>query len=217
MFNLCLVNPFIMSIDKKEHIVSAAIELFAENGFEGTSVRDIAASAGVNIAMINYYFGSKEKLFEAMVEEKSTFFREKLEEILQDGTKNELAKIDAIIDNYVNRLMSQHKYHRVIHQELMLKQREGLHDSIVATFAKNKAVMKSILEQGMKKKIFRKVDPEFTIVTMIGTINQVLLSKPMCKFLVDKGEDFDPYTDEVFKKRLVTHIKQVMHAHLLNK
>lgn len=77
--------------------------------------------------------------------------------------------------------------------------------------------MKSILEQGMKKKIFRKVDPEFTIVTMIGTINQVLLSKPMCKFLVDKGEDFDPYTDEVFKKRLVTHIKQVMHAHLLNK
>ncbi|MES1161400.1 MAG: TetR family transcriptional regulator, partial [Bacteroidota bacterium] len=48
--------------DKREHILIVAEELFGENGFDGTSVRDIAHKAGVNLAMISYYFGSKEKL-----------------------------------------------------------------------------------------------------------------------------------------------------------
>ena len=43
--------------DKKEHIINAAIPLFAEKGFEGCSIRDLAARADVNVSMINYYFG----------------------------------------------------------------------------------------------------------------------------------------------------------------
>jgi AcrR family transcriptional regulator len=46
-------------MDKKTHIIETAIELFAEKGFEGTSIRDLATKADVNVAMINYYFGSK--------------------------------------------------------------------------------------------------------------------------------------------------------------
>lgn len=204
-----------MHINKKQTIIDAAMELFAEKGFEGTSIRELAAAAGVNIAMVNYYFGSKEKLFEAMVEQKASYFREKLTEILNNDSKNELEKMDRIIEDYVSRIMAQHKYHRVIHQELMLQQREALHENIIAVFSKNKEVMKTIIERGIKKKLFRKVDPELTIVTLLGTLHQVLLSRPMCKFLVAKGADFDPYTDEAFKKRLITHMKQVMHAHLL--
>ncbi|HNP53387.1 MAG TPA: TetR family transcriptional regulator [Ferruginibacter sp.] len=48
--------------DKRQHIIENAEILFADKGFEGTSVRDIAKQAGVNLAMISYYFGSKEKL-----------------------------------------------------------------------------------------------------------------------------------------------------------
>ncbi len=48
----------------KDRLLDAAEELFCEHGFEGTSIRDIAASAGCNIASVNYYFGSKEKLYE---------------------------------------------------------------------------------------------------------------------------------------------------------
>ena len=44
--------------------MEAAEELFAEKGFSGTSVRDIADAADVNVAMISYYFGSKEKMLE---------------------------------------------------------------------------------------------------------------------------------------------------------
>ena len=53
---------------KREQILEVAEELIAENGFSGTSVRALAAKAGINVAMISYYFGSKEKLFEALVE-----------------------------------------------------------------------------------------------------------------------------------------------------
>ena len=48
----------------KDRLLDAAEGRFCERGFEGTSIRDIAASAGCNIASVNYYFGSKEKLYE---------------------------------------------------------------------------------------------------------------------------------------------------------
>jgi len=53
--------------DKQIHILQMAEKLFAENGFDGTSIRDIAKEANVNIAMISYYFGSKEKLLEYLI------------------------------------------------------------------------------------------------------------------------------------------------------
>ena len=47
-----------------DRLVDSAEELFCERGFKGTSIRDIAADAGCNIASVNYYFGSKEKLYQ---------------------------------------------------------------------------------------------------------------------------------------------------------
>ena len=46
------------------------MNLFGQKGFDGTSVREIAAGADVNLAMINYYFGSKEKFDECAKEAK---------------------------------------------------------------------------------------------------------------------------------------------------
>ncbi|GAB4296719.1 MAG: hypothetical protein Kow0090_11870 [Myxococcota bacterium] len=56
-------------ISPRERILNAASRLFARKGYSGTGIREIAKEAGVNIAMINYYFGSKPKLLEAIVEE----------------------------------------------------------------------------------------------------------------------------------------------------
>lgn len=47
----------------QDRLLDAAEQLFAENGFDGTSVRDIASAAGCNIAAVNYYFGSKDRLY----------------------------------------------------------------------------------------------------------------------------------------------------------
>ncbi|HVX51214.1 MAG TPA: TetR family transcriptional regulator [Chitinophagaceae bacterium] len=201
-------------MDKKEQIINAAIELFAQKGFEGTSIRDLASKADVNVAMINYYFGSKEKLFEALVEMKAATTRGTLESFMNDKNLSSIQKIDRIIDSYIERLFSNRMFHRVIHQELMLNQREALQHIITNMLYPNTLIIKSIIEDGVKKKEFRKVDAELTISTLVGTINQVLLSKKYCLKLLDKEPGYVPYEDPVFIKRMSTHLKQLMHAHL---
>lgn len=53
--------------DTRERILSSARELFARNGIRNTSIRSVAAAAGVDSALVHHYFGTKEKLFAAAV------------------------------------------------------------------------------------------------------------------------------------------------------
>ncbi len=204
-----------MISDKKDHIINTAIELFAEKGFEGSSIRDLAAKADVNVAMVNYYFGSKDKLFEAIVERKAIFMRGVLDELRANSTLSEIEKVDLIIESYVNRFLAQPLFHKVLQQELLVSQRVSMHENVMSLFIKNTQDVVAILEKGMRKKVFRKVDPQMTFASIIGTINQVMQSKTMCNRLLNKDPDFDPYTDEHFKKRMLTHLRQLIHAHLL--
>ncbi|HXL55973.1 MAG TPA: TetR family transcriptional regulator [Chitinophagaceae bacterium] len=203
--------------DKKTHIINTAIELFAEKGFEGTSIRDIATKADVNVAMINYYFGSKEKLFESMLEQKAAYTRGALEEIVTDKSLSEIEKLDRIIDNYVSKLFTNRKFHRVIHQELMLNEREVLQDAIVNILCPNSVLIRSIIDAGIKTGSFKKVDSLLAIASIIGTINQVLLSKKFCNKLLNKEDGYVPYDDPKFSKRVSDHLKDLMHSYLLKK
>jgi TetR/AcrR family transcriptional regulator len=65
-----LVSPGGTNLDEgiRERLVSSARPLFAEKGFSGTSVREIATRAGVNQASVSYYFGGKEGLYRAVLE-----------------------------------------------------------------------------------------------------------------------------------------------------
>lgn len=57
-----------MSINTKKCILDVSEQLFADRGFVATSLRDITGEAGVNLAAVNYHFGSKEELLAAVVE-----------------------------------------------------------------------------------------------------------------------------------------------------
>lgn len=214
MFKLCVL-VIIMSIDKKEHIMEVAIALFAEKGFEGTSIRDLAQQADVNIAMINYYFGSKEKLFVALLETKARFMRDRIDALQNDASLSEIEKIDQIIDSYVTRFLSQPAFHRVLQQELLVTNREILHQNVIEIFTKNTQDIVAIIEKGIRKKMFKKVDPPLLFASIVGTINQVMMSKTMCNILMKKDIDEDPYSDPALTKRLTQHIKQMVHDHLL--
>jgi AcrR family transcriptional regulator len=201
--------------DKKIHIINHAVELFAEKGFEGTSIRDLAARAGVNVAMVNYYFGSKEKLFESMVQERASYTKGLLDEIVNNTSYSDIEKMDHITETYIKKLFSNRKFHRVMHQEMMMNQRESLQEAIVDILYPNSLVIKEVIDAGMKKGSFRKVDAPLVIATLIGTINQVLLSKRMCNKLLNKESDYIPYEDGRFAKRLADHLKNLMRSHLL--
>src|ERR1051325_3683820 len=60
-------TPLDTSPDTKTRILDAAESLFVEHGFEATSLRQLTAAAGVNLAAVNYHFGSKEVLFQAVL------------------------------------------------------------------------------------------------------------------------------------------------------
>jgi AcrR family transcriptional regulator len=57
----------VASADTKTRILDAAESLFMEHGFEATSLRSLTTAAGVNLAAVNYHFGTKEELFQAVL------------------------------------------------------------------------------------------------------------------------------------------------------
>ena len=61
------VSPDAASADTKTRILDAAEHLFMEHGFEATSLRQLTSAAAVNLAAVNYHFGSKEELFQAVL------------------------------------------------------------------------------------------------------------------------------------------------------
>ena len=68
-----------MATDRREALVGAAFHQLAERGFEGLRTREVAREAGVNIATLHYYFPTKEKLIEGVVERAMQMFRGTLE------------------------------------------------------------------------------------------------------------------------------------------
>lgn len=75
----------------KDIILDAAEELFARNGYYGTSIRHITAEAQVNLASVNYHFGSKENLLKAVIERRFVPINEArfklLDSVLNDAKK----------------------------------------------------------------------------------------------------------------------------------
>lgn len=85
----------------EEKIKEAARKVFLQKGYSATRTRDIAEEAGINLALLNYYFRSKEKLFyEVMQEKMQQFFGELLSIVNDDSTKLE-TKIELIVSNYI--------------------------------------------------------------------------------------------------------------------
>ena len=165
--------------------------------------------------MINYYFGSKEKLFECMVEQKAAYTKDILEEIVNNQKLTEIEKVDRIIDSYVTRLFSNRKFHRIIHHELMINERGVLQDAIVNLLTPNSFIIRNVIDAGIKKGTFKKVDSLLVVATIVGTINQVLLSKKFCNKCLNKEDEYVPYDDAKFKKRVSDHLKDLMHSYLL--
>ena len=106
------------SLKTQQKLLDAALEAFSENGFKGTSTRDIAERAGVHHPLITYHFRNKEELWRASADRIFTQFNEALIKARQES--EELCprtRMAAMIRAYVRCSATQPALHKVILQE----------------------------------------------------------------------------------------------------
>jgi AcrR family transcriptional regulator len=201
--------------DKREHILIVAEELFGENGFDGTSVRDIAHKAGVNLAMISYYFGSKEKLLEALIQFRAEYAYGILEELNKDESLSPWDKIDRLVDFYVDRVLNNLRFHNIMYREATSFRSEEIRDRIIAIKLRNLEQIKKIIQDGQQKKLFREVDIPMTVGTLMGTISSYTQAKAYgCQILALGYDSNDEQYRSKLAPRLKAHLKNLLRAHL---
>jgi len=83
-------------------IKDAARKLFHKKGYAGTKTRDIAEEAGINLAMLNYYYRSKERLFQQIMEESITKIFFSIQCVLNDTASSISEKIDKMVSVYID-------------------------------------------------------------------------------------------------------------------
>nr|WP_138722122.1 TetR/AcrR family transcriptional regulator [Pedobacter helvus] len=201
--------------DKKTDILVAAEKLFCEYGFEGTSTRQIAAESGANMAMINYYFGSKMGVFKEIMEDRVMSFKSQLNQI-KDENISAKEKLMKVIDQYATRILSNANFHKMMHRELSLSLRPEVFDQIKGAMGQNLIVIEDIIKEGIACGDFRDVDIRMTIVSVMGTISMVTTSPN--KIAPDTSYDLDNEKDrEVIKTRLIAHLQDMILTHLTPK
>ncbi len=93
------------SVDTKTRILTVAEELFAEHGFDAVSLRHITTEAGVNLASVNYYFGSKEGLVAEVISEHcAPINRERLSLLAEAeaAAEGKPLRVETIVDTFVS-------------------------------------------------------------------------------------------------------------------
>lgn len=202
-------------MEPRQRIIEHTVELISKQGYEGTSVRDIASAAGVNVAMIKYYFGGKEQLLEEVLENKLSYLRNIFIGLVKNQDMTAIEKIDRIIDLLIERKFSSRNFHHLLHRELSLEKRPQLKDRVSDLLMLNVSPVKKILKDGIKSGEFKKVDAEMTVATVVGTVHYLLINDTMCQKILDKKKDFSPFKNKQLKRRLSNHVKQLIRSHLL--
>ena len=196
--------------EKQIQILEVAETLFAAKGFDGTSIRDISKEAKINVAMVSYYFGSKEKLLESLVLYKTSGLKELLSDLI-DEELEPVQKIYKLIDLYVNRLTCNKGIYRILHFELASKKRVLELESFTEIKKANLKSLELIIREGQNKGIFRKdVIIELVTPTILGTYFHFYMNKPFFEDLLNlkTEEEYNTY----IKTTLTMHIQQTIKA-----
>jgi len=199
--------------EKQLQILKTAEHLFASKGFDGTSVRDIADEAGVNIAMISYYFRSKEKLMETLFEQRMGNVEMRVESLMKDESLSPLEKVNMLIDDHIERVMHRQKFYKILYCEQVLN-KNPLIINVMNEFKKRHvAIISELIKDGQKKGMFKKkVDVVFMLNTMVGTVAQMIMSFDYYRDINNLHNMPDDEFENLIKRKLGIHIKTLFKA-----
>ena len=201
--------------EKHSLILQKAEELFADKGFEGATVRDIAEAAGVNVAMISYYFGSKEKLMEVLFRERMVSVKTRLEDLIASRAFTPFQKVEILIEEYVARVIEKQCFYRIMITEQVVNK-----NSVVLRFLKEvkfsyASLFSQLILEGQKMKLFKKdIDVMMLLTTMTGTVTQLVINKDYYREFNNYKKLKDAEFDIVLKNKLIQHVKEVFKATL---
>jgi TetR/AcrR family transcriptional regulator len=152
----------------RQRILEAAAEVFAERGFGGAGVDEIARRAGVNKAMLYYHVGDKAALFAEVVNSNVEGIRQAVSSALS-GLDDPSQRLRAIPREFA-RTAAKHRYL----PQLMLREiaagGPNLPPEAVAMIAEIMGMTKGVLEDGLTRGAFRRVDPFVAHLMLVGSL-----------------------------------------------
>jgi len=203
-------------IDKKDHILDVAERVFSDNGFDGASTRMISGEAGVNMAMLNYYFGSKEGLFLAVFERKISSFQTLLQNIGNDGSMSSWDKLDKCIENYVDRIIVNNCFQKLINREMSMSKRWDLTDKITEILMVNVMEFKKIFDEGIKNgSFYEDIDTQLITATIFGTKNYIINTPHISSLMLGHDIRDEKFLEEKLKPRIKKYMKRLLKAYLV--
>jgi TetR/AcrR family transcriptional regulator len=175
--------------ESRAAILKAAVREFAREGVAGARTDAIARSAGVNKALLYYYFRDKEALYEAVLNEVFSGVRTAIHSALsQSLTPRD--RLMAYVRAHFDYIASNPLYPRIVHAEFL---RAGRDPSRLQGVAKQYfrpifSELSSLLKEGADTGDFRRVDAIHFIPSMIAVITFYFITAPVMKVMIG----FDP-------------------------
>lgn len=185
--------------EKQIHILDIAEELIAKKGYEGTSVRDICSRANINVAMISYYFGSKEKMMSYLYQYRVLKTRENFSEFadtIKEG-KPEM-QMREMIKYIVSQLFKYNYFHGFVTQEL--RHTENLKDELLDFYQLFVKKLDEVIKKGVASGVFTFTPkPEDILTMIIGSTLFVIRNKNFYELYVPSKNE-ETYNKEAEKK-----------------
>jgi AcrR family transcriptional regulator len=203
--------------DKQIKIIESSEKLFAKHGFDATSIRQIADEAEINIAMISYYFGNKEKLLEAIFTYRVIDSSQRLEAMLNNKSLTSFQRIEQLIDYYIERFFKQSDFYKIMMREQVNNRRENTHQLILNFKIKLQEILKKFIQDGQKEGSFKKnIDLPMMMNTMIGTISHTVATQDYYKVINHLEDLSEEQFQKTIKKKLQTQLKFIFKAILIH-
>ncbi len=193
--------------EKQIHILDIAEKLIAKKGYEGTSVRDISADAKINVAMISYYFGSKEKMMSYLYQYRVQRTRESFAEFaetIKEGRPE--MQIKELIKFVVNQLFKFSYFHGFVTQEL--RHTEHLKEELMDFYNTFTSKIDDVIKKGVASGVFTNAPkPEDVLTILIGSSLFVIRNKNFYELYVPgKAENYLEEAEKKIKANLLITI-----------
>jgi transcriptional regulator, tetR family len=175
-------------ISTEERIKAAARKVFHQKGYAATRTRDIAEEAGINHAMVNYYFRSKEKLFGIVMTETMGQFFKGVGVILNDESTSLEKKIEQVVANYIDLLLEEPDLPTFIFNEVRPNPQFFVEQSPIREVLTNSALTRQYAEAVARGEIS---EPNLmhAILNVIGLVIFPFVAKPILSAITNLPEE----------------------------